>query len=117
MHFNLSMDGGRQGMLYYLAVTWLADGFTTARDFFDSGLMDGPFLATGMISQLLQTNPAHAAQITDANIIKKLKPKTDAEIRVAVEEAATRDAYVAAHIYQDAHVKRALNLGVMSRNS
>jgi imidazolonepropionase-like amidohydrolase len=39
---------------------------------------------------------------------------TDDEIRVAVEEAATRDAYVAAHIYFDEHIERALNLGVMS---
>ncbi|MEP4487144.1 MAG: amidohydrolase family protein [Halioglobus sp.] len=39
---------------------------------------------------------------------------TDAEISVAVEEAATRDAYVSAHVYHDAHIKRALGLGVMS---
>ena len=39
---------------------------------------------------------------------------TDGEIKVAIEEAATRDAYVAAHIYIDEHIKRALNLGVMS---
>ncbi len=37
---------------------------------------------------------------------------SDAEIKVAVEEAATRDAYVSAHIYYDAHIRRALNLGV-----
>jgi imidazolonepropionase-like amidohydrolase len=39
---------------------------------------------------------------------------TDKEIRVAVEEAATRDTYVATHVYQDKHIERALNLGVMS---
>ena len=39
---------------------------------------------------------------------------TDAEIRAAVEEAATRDAYVAVHVYRDEHIRRALNLGVMS---
>ena len=39
---------------------------------------------------------------------------TDAEIRAAVEEAATRDTYVAVHVYQDAHIRRALDLGVMS---
>jgi len=39
---------------------------------------------------------------------------TDAEIRAAVEEAATRDTYVAVHVYQDSHIKRALELGVMS---
>ena len=46
--------------------------------------------------------PMHAGQYSDE------------EVRVAVEESATRDAYVAAHIYQDAHIKRALDLGVMS---
>lgn len=39
---------------------------------------------------------------------------TDAEITAAVEEAATRDTYVAVHVYQDAHVKRAIELGVKS---
>jgi imidazolonepropionase-like amidohydrolase len=39
---------------------------------------------------------------------------TDAEILAAVEEAATRDTYVAVHVYQDAHVRRALELGVKS---
>ena len=37
---------------------------------------------------------------------------TDEEILAAVEEAATRDIYVAAHIYTDDEIKRALNLGV-----
>lgn len=37
---------------------------------------------------------------------------TDAEITATVEESATRDVYVSAHIYQDAHIKRALELGV-----
>ena len=46
--------------------------------------------------------PMHAGQYSDE------------EVRVAVEESATRGAYVAAHIYQDAHIKRALDLGVMS---
>jgi imidazolonepropionase-like amidohydrolase len=39
---------------------------------------------------------------------------TDAEVKAAVEEAATRDTYVATHIYQAAHIKRALELGVKS---
>ena len=39
---------------------------------------------------------------------------TDAEIRAAVEEAETRDTYVAVHVYQDAHIRRALELGVKS---
>ena len=39
---------------------------------------------------------------------------TDAEISAAVEEAAARDTYVLVHVYQDAHIRRALELGVMS---
>jgi imidazolonepropionase-like amidohydrolase len=39
---------------------------------------------------------------------------TDEEVRAAVEEAATRDTYVAVHIYQDAHIQRAIALGVKS---
>jgi imidazolonepropionase-like amidohydrolase len=39
---------------------------------------------------------------------------TDAEISAAVEEAAARDTYVLVHVYQDAHIRRALDLGVMS---
>ena len=39
---------------------------------------------------------------------------TDEEIRVAVEEAATRGTYVAVHVYRDEHIRRALELGVMS---
>jgi imidazolonepropionase-like amidohydrolase len=39
---------------------------------------------------------------------------TEEEIRAAVEEAATRDTYVAVHVYHAAHIKRALEQGVMS---
>ncbi|WP_425044340.1 amidohydrolase family protein [Primorskyibacter sp. S87] len=39
---------------------------------------------------------------------------TDAEIIAAVEEAATRGTYVAAHLYLDEAIRRALDLGVMS---
>jgi imidazolonepropionase-like amidohydrolase len=39
---------------------------------------------------------------------------TDAEVKAAVEEAATRDTYVAVHIYHDRHIRRALELGVKS---
>ena len=39
---------------------------------------------------------------------------TDEEIVAAVEEAATRDTYVAVHVYQDAHIRRAIDLGVRS---
>lgn len=37
---------------------------------------------------------------------------SDDEIRAAVEEAGRQDAYVAAHIYLDEHIQRALRLGV-----
>jgi imidazolonepropionase-like amidohydrolase len=39
---------------------------------------------------------------------------SDEEVLAAVEEAATRGTYVAAHIYRDDHIRRALDLGVMS---
>ena len=39
---------------------------------------------------------------------------TEEEIRAAVEEAATRDTYVAVHVYHAAHIRRALDQGVMS---
>lgn len=39
---------------------------------------------------------------------------TDAEITAAVEEAVTRGTYVAAHLYLDEAIRRALDLGVMS---
>ena len=85
VHFNLSMDGGRQGMESsrwdYMAVMgvaaaqdWIADGFTTARDMggmhdglrkvIDAGLIEGPrlYLATGMISQ----SSGHADMLLDS---------------------------------------------------
>ena len=37
---------------------------------------------------------------------------TDEEIAAAVEESAKRDMYVSAHVYQDEHIRRALELGV-----
>lgn len=39
---------------------------------------------------------------------------TDEEVLAAVDEAATRGTYVAAHLYLDEHIKRALELGVMT---
>jgi len=39
---------------------------------------------------------------------------SDEEIRVAVEEAARRETYVAVHVYNDRDVRRAIELGVMS---
>jgi imidazolonepropionase-like amidohydrolase len=39
---------------------------------------------------------------------------SDEEIRTAVEEASKRDAYVAAHVYHDRHIQRAIGLGVMT---
>ena len=39
---------------------------------------------------------------------------SDEEIRVAVEEAARRESYVAVHVYNDRDVRRAIELGVVS---
>jgi imidazolonepropionase-like amidohydrolase len=39
---------------------------------------------------------------------------TDEEILAAVDEAARRGTYVAAHLYLDEHIRRALELGVMT---
>jgi imidazolonepropionase-like amidohydrolase len=39
---------------------------------------------------------------------------SDEEIRVAVEEAARRESYVAVHVYNDRDVRRVIELGVMS---
>ncbi|MBW2370564.1 MAG: amidohydrolase family protein [Deltaproteobacteria bacterium] len=39
---------------------------------------------------------------------------TPDEIRAVVEVAESRDTYVAAHVYQNAHTKRALDLGIKS---
>jgi len=90
--------------LVRLGITQLADGpdnvRAAVRRNFAGGASQIKIMVGGGISS--EKGPLFAPQFMDA------------EIQAAVEEAATRDTYVAAHVYQDAHVRRALELGVMS---
>ena len=87
-----------------LGITQIVDGAhavrTAVRRNFARGASQIKIMVGGGISS--EKGPLFAPQLTDA------------EIRAAVEEAATRDTYVAVHVYQDAHVRRALELGVKS---
>jgi imidazolonepropionase-like amidohydrolase len=90
--------------LVRLGITDLADGpdavRAAVRRNFAEGASQIKIMMGGGISS--EKGPLFAPQFTDA------------EIKAAVEEAATRDTYVATHIYQAAHIKRALELGVKS---
>jgi imidazolonepropionase-like amidohydrolase len=90
--------------LVRLGVAQLADGEdavrAAVRKNFAEGASQIKIMIGGGISS--EKGPLFAAQYTDG------------EIRAAVEEAATRDTYVAVHVYQDAHVRRALEFGVKS---
>jgi len=90
--------------LVRLGITDLADGEDAVRKAVRNNLAEGAsqikIMMGGGISS--EKGPLFASQFTDK------------EIRAAVEEAATRDTYVATHIYQPEHIKRALNLGVKS---
>ena len=90
--------------LVRLGVAQLADGEdavrAAVRKNFAEGASQIKIMIGGGISS--EKGPLFAAQYTDG------------EISAAVEEAAMRDTYVAAHVYQDAHVRRALELGVKS---
>jgi imidazolonepropionase-like amidohydrolase len=90
--------------LVRLGITQLADGEDAVRAAVRKNLGEGAsqikIMVGGGISS--EKGPLFAPQFTDA------------EIRAAVEEAATRDTYVAVHVYHAAHIKRALGLGVMS---
>jgi len=87
-----------------LGIAQLADGEdavrAAARRNFANGASQLKVMVGGGVSS--EKGPLFAAQYTDA------------EILAAVEEAKVRDTYVAVHVYQDDHIKRALNLGVMS---
>jgi len=87
-----------------LGITQLADGpyavRRAVRRNFANGASQIKIMVGGGISS--EKGPLFAPQYTDQ------------EIRAAVEEAATRDTYVAVHVYQDAHIRRALRLGVKS---
>ena len=90
--------------LVRLGITQLADGPDSVRAAvrrnFAHGASQIKIMVGGGISS--EKGPLFAPQFTDA------------EILAAVEEAATRDTYVAVHVYQDAHIRRALELGVKS---
>jgi len=90
--------------LVNLGITQLADGpdavRAAVRRNFAAGASQIKIMIGGGISS--EKGPLFASQYSDA------------EIRAAAEEAATRDTYVAVHVYQDAHVRRALELGVKS---
>ncbi|MCP4256198.1 MAG: amidohydrolase family protein [Planctomycetes bacterium] len=90
--------------LVRLGITDLADGTDAVHKAVRNNLAQGAtqikIMMGGGISS--EKGPLFASQFTDD------------EVRAAVEEAATRDTYVATHIYQAAHIKRALNLGVKS---
>jgi imidazolonepropionase-like amidohydrolase len=90
--------------LVRLGITQLADGADAVRAAVRKNLGEGAsqikLMVGGGISS--EKGPLFASQYTDV------------EIRAAVEEAAARDTYVAVHVYHAAHIKRALELGVMS---
>jgi len=89
---------------YRLGVTQVVDGADEVRSAvrrnFAEGASQIKIMIGGGISS--EKGPLFASQFTDA------------EITAAVEEAATRDTHVAVHVYQDAHIRRALGLGVKS---
>ncbi len=90
--------------LVRLGITTLADGpdavRAAVRKNFAEGASQIKIMMGGGISS--EKGPLFAPQFTDQ------------EVRAAVEEAATRDTYVATHIYHAEHIKRALELGVLS---
>jgi imidazolonepropionase-like amidohydrolase len=87
-----------------LGITQIADGpdavRAAVRRNFANGASQIKIMVGGGISS--EKGPMFASQFTDEEIV------------AAVEEAAARDTYVAVHVYQDDHIRRALELGVMS---
>lgn len=88
--------------LVKLGITLIADGEDEVRKKVRQNFSSGADFTKIMIGGGVAgaKGPMWAAQFTDA------------EITVAVEESATRDMYVSAHLYRDEHIKRALELGV-----
>ena len=89
-----------QSNYYRLGLTQIVDGpdevRRAVRRNFAEGASQIKIMMGGGISS--EKGPLFAPQFTDE------------EVRAAVEEAATRDTYVAVHIYQDAHIRRAIAL-------
>ena len=94
----------RQSNYYRLGITQIVDGADeirrAVRRNFAEGASQIKIMMGGGISS--EKGPLFAPQFTDA------------EVTAAVEEAAARNTYVAVHIYQDHHIRRALRLGVKS---
>ncbi len=90
--------------LVKLGITQLADGpdavRAAVRRNFAAGASQIKIMVGGGISS--EKGPLFAGQYTAE------------EIRAAVTEAATRDTYVAVHVYHAAHIRRALEQGVLS---
>ena len=94
----------KQTNYYRLGISHVVDGQDEVRRAvrrnFAEGASQIKIMVGGGISS--EKGPLFASQFTDE------------EIAAAVEEAAARDTYVAVHVYQDAHIRRALDLGVKS---
>ena len=90
--------------LVRLGVTVLADGPDAVRAAARKNIAEGATQLKVMVGGGISSEkgPLFAPQYSDH------------EIRAAVEEAATRETYVAVHVYHSAHIKRALMLGVRS---
>jgi len=94
----------KQTNYYRLGISQVVDGSDEVRRAvrrnFAEGASQIKIMVGGGISS--EKGPLFASQFTDD------------EIAAAVEEAAARDTYVAVHVYQDRHIRRALELGVKS---
>jgi imidazolonepropionase-like amidohydrolase len=107
-HADISMGSQQldqqRSNLINLGISQIADGpyevRKAVRNNFAMGASQIKIMVGGGVSSL--KGPLFAPQFTDE------------EIRAAVEEAATRDTYVAVHVYLDKHIKRSINLGVKS---
>jgi imidazolonepropionase-like amidohydrolase len=89
---------------YRLGIAQIADGADEVRRAVRRNFAEGASQIKIMVGGGISSDkgPMFASQYTDE------------EIRAAVEEAAARDTYVAVHVYQDSHIRRALELGVKS---
>jgi imidazolonepropionase-like amidohydrolase len=82
-------------------------------------LADGPVAVRAAVRKNFAEGASQMKMMLGGGISSEKGPLvfaqyTDEEVRAAVSEAATRDTYVATHIYHAKHIKRALELGVKS---
>lgn len=107
-HGDMTLPGmnndPRHANLVRLGVTKIADGEVEVRRAVRQNFSVGGSFAKIMIGSGVagSKSPMFAGQYSDE------------EILAAVEEAQRQDGYVAAHIYIDEHIKRALTLGVLT---